>query len=83
MRGSSWIDVAFALLSVRAEGATIPRIGFPSEANFAAALAGHFAVEAPAPACAAPGSTLQQDMVADLAHALEWAGGLLDLPRLC
>jgi Phosphotransferase enzyme family len=85
MRGSSWIDVAFALLSVRAEGATIPRIDFPSEANFAAALAGHFAAEAPAqlPAWAAPGSNLQQDMVADLAHALEWAAGLLDLPRLC
>ena len=84
MRGSRWIDVAFALLSVRAEGGTIPRVDFPFEAHFAAALAGHLAAEAPAPlpAWAEPGSTLRQDMAADLAHALDWVGELLDLPRL-
>jgi hypothetical protein len=84
MRGSRWIDVAFALLSVRVEGATIPPTDFPSEAHLAAALAGHLAAEAPAPlpAWAEPGSTLRQDMIGDLAHALDWVAGLLDLPRL-
>jgi len=84
VRGSSWIDVAFALLSVRAEGGTVPRVDFPSEAAFAAALGGHLAAEAPAPlpGWAEPGSTLRQDMVADLAHALDWVTDLLELPRL-
>jgi Phosphotransferase enzyme family len=84
IRGSRWIDVAFALLSVRVEGATVPQTDFPSEAHFAAAIAGHLAAEAPAPlpAWAEPGSTLRQDMIADLAHALEWVTELLDLPRL-
>jgi len=84
MRGSRWIDLAFALLSVRAEGARVPRVDFPLEAHFAAALAGHLAAEAPAPlpAWAEPGSTLRQDMASDLAHALDWVGELLDLPRL-
>ena len=84
VRGSRYIDVAFALLSVRAEGAAIPRVDFPSEAHFAAALAGHLAAEAPAPlpAWAEPGSTLRQDMVGDLAHALDWVDELLDLARL-
>lgn len=84
MRGSKWVDVAFALLSVRAEGASIPRIDFPAEAHFAAALAGHLAAEAPAPlpAWAEPGSTLRQDMAADLAHALDWVDELEGLLRL-
>jgi hypothetical protein len=84
MRGSRWIDVAFALLSVRAEGGTVPGVDFPFEGHFAAALAGHLAMEAPAPlpAWAKPGSTLRQDMASDLAHALDWVGELLDLPRL-
>ena len=84
IRGSRWIDVAFALLSLRAEGATAPLVDFPSEGAFAAALAGHLAAEAPAPlpAWAEPGSTLRQDMVTDLTHALDWVTDLLDLPRL-
>jgi aminoglycoside phosphotransferase len=81
MRGSRWIDIAFALLSVRAEGAAMPRVDFPAEAAFAAALSGHLAVDAPAPlpAWAEPGSTLRQDMAADLAHALDWVTALLGL----
>jgi hypothetical protein len=82
VRGSRWIDVAFALLSVRVEGGNVPRLEFPGEAVFAAALAGHFALEAPAPLpdWAEPGSTLRADMAGDLAYALRWAAELLHLP---
>jgi thiamine kinase-like enzyme len=84
VRGSRWIDVAFALLSFRAEGARIPRVDFPSEPQFASALAGQLAVETPTPlpAWAEPGSTLREDMLGDLAHALGWASELLELPPL-
>ena len=84
IRGSPRIDVALALLSVRVEGGTPPRVDFPDEAAFAAAFAGHFAVEAPAPApdWAKPGSTLREDMAGDLVHALRWAAELLELPPL-
>jgi Phosphotransferase enzyme family len=83
-RGSRWMDVAFALLSVRVEGGNVPAVDFPGEAAFAAALAGHFAVEAPAPLpeWAEPGSTLREDMAGDLAHALRWAAELLELRPL-
>ena len=82
VRGSRWIDVALALLSVRVEGGTPPVLDFPAEAAFAAAFAGHFAVEAPAPLpdWAEPGSTLREDMTGDLVHALRWAAELLELP---
>jgi hypothetical protein len=81
VRGSRWIDVAFALLSIRAEGGIQPEIEFPSEAPFAAALSGHFAVEAaaPLPEWAEPGSTLRDDMAGDLRHALRWAAEALEL----
>ena len=84
VRGSRWIDVAFALLSVRAEGGTPPQLDFPDEPFFAAALSGHLAVEAPAPLpdWALPGSTLRADMTTDLRHALRWAAEGLDLPPL-
>ncbi len=82
VRGSRWIDVAFALLSVRAERGVPPVLDFPGEPYFAAALSGHLAAEAPAPApeWAVPGSTLREDMRADLAHALRWAVEQLELP---
>ncbi|MDQ2968861.1 MAG: aminoglycoside phosphotransferase family protein, partial [Actinomycetota bacterium] len=48
-RGNRWIDVAFALPNVRAEGARLPDVGLPQEGDYAALLSGHFAVEAPAP----------------------------------
>ena len=84
VRGSRWIDVAFALLSVRVEGGVPPPLDFPDEPFFAAALSGHFAVEAPAaaPDWALPGSTLREDMKADLVHALRWAAEELELPPL-
>ena len=84
MRGSRWIDVALALLSVRVEGGTPPHVEFPGEALFAAAFAGHFAVEAPAPLpeWAEPTSTLREDMADDLAHTLRWTAELLELPPL-
>jgi hypothetical protein len=83
VRGSPWIDVALAALSIRVEGGTPPETP-PDVTPFAAAFAGHFAVEAPAPLpdWAEPGSTLREDMAGDLAHALEWCVELLDLPAL-
>jgi hypothetical protein len=82
VRGSKWIDTALAMHSVRVEGGAAPPLDFPGEPAFAAAFAGHFAVEAPAPLpdWAEPGSTLREDMAGDLAHALRWAAELLDLP---
>lgn len=84
VRGSRWVDVALTLLSLRAEGGTVPRLDFPGEASFAAAFAGHFAVETPAPLpeWAEPESTLREDMAGDLVHALHWTAELLELPPL-
>lgn len=92
VRGSRWIDTAFAVLSVRVEGGRVPIVDFPDEGPFAAALSGHLAVEAPEPLpdWAEPGSTLRADMAQDLRHALRWAAEKLDLeplgqtnPRAC
>lgn len=82
VRGSRWTDVAFAVLSVKVEGGTLPALDFPEEPAYAAAIAGIFALEAPrpTPAWAPPDSTLREDMAADLAHALRWAAEQLDLP---
>jgi hypothetical protein len=84
IRGSASIDLAFALLSVRVEGAKVPVLDFPDEAAFAASLSGLFAVGAlaPLPDWAEPGSTLREDMAADLAHALHWAVERLELSPL-
>lgn len=81
-RGSPWIDVMQAVQSVRAEGGTVPPVAFPDEPAYAAAAAGHFAVAAalPPPDWSPPGSTLREDMAADLVHTLRWAAGLLELP---
>jgi hypothetical protein len=71
-RGNRWIDVAFALLNIRVAGARLPDVGLPQEGDYAALLSGHFAVEAPAPLPEwAEGSSLREDMVGDLRHALE------------
>lgn len=84
VRGSSWIDVAFALLSVRVEGGAAPPVDFPDEGSFASALAAHCAVEAtaPLPDWADPSSTLRADMAGDLAHALRSTADLLELAPL-
>ena len=82
IRGSASIDVAFALLSLRAEGAKVPALDFPDEPAYAAWIAGLFGLGAvaPLPEWAEPGSTLREDMAADLAHALRWAAEQLELP---
>lgn len=83
VRGSHWIDVALALLSVRVEGGTAPPAP-PAVMPYVSAFAGHFAVEAPSPLpdWANPGSTLRDDMKGDLAHALQWCVEELELPPL-
>jgi hypothetical protein len=82
--GSRWVDVAFAVLSVKSEGGQLPDVELPGAPAYAAALAGHFAVEAPKPlpAWADPGSTLREDMTQDLRAALSWTVETLELPRL-
>ena len=81
-KGSRWVDVAFAVLSVRVEGGELPPVDLPNEGAHAASLAGHFALEAPKPPpdWSPPGSTLREDMIGDLAHALRWAAEALELP---
>jgi Phosphotransferase enzyme family len=82
VQGSRWTDVAFAVLSVRVEGGVLPALDFADEAAYAAATAGLIALEAPQPPpeWAAPDSTLREDMIGDLAHALRWAAEKLELP---
>jgi hypothetical protein len=84
VRGTRWVDVVLALLSLRVEGAVRPTVASPEIPPLAVAFAGHFALEAPAPLpdWAEEGSTLREDMAGDLAHALRWAVELLDLPPL-
>jgi Phosphotransferase enzyme family len=79
---SHWVDVAFAVLSVRVEDGVLPALDFPDEAAYAASLAGHFALEAPKPPpdWTPPDSTLREDMIGDLAQALRWAAEKLELP---
>jgi aminoglycoside phosphotransferase (APT) family kinase protein len=86
VRGNHELDVAFAVLSVLAEGGLLPRRALlADEGAWAARLAGHNALEAPAPLpnWAAPDSTLRQDQLGDLRIALTWAARALglELPR--
>ena len=75
VRGTRWVDVVLALLSLRVEGAVPSAVASPEIPPLAVAFAGHFALEAPAPLpdWAEEGSTLREDMAGDLAHALRWA----------
>ena len=85
VRASRWIDVAFAILSLRVEGGTRPAwLALPGEEALAATIAGLFATGAPGPlpAWAEPGSTFLEDIAGDLAHALRWSAEHLDLPPL-
>lgn len=85
VRGSRWVDVAFAALSLRVEGAVRPPyVEIPDEASLVATIAGHFAVGAssPLPEWADPGSTFLEDIRGDLAHLLRWCVELLDLQRV-
>lgn len=80
--GNALLDTAMAVLSLRVDGGPVARLDFPNEAGFAALLAGHNALEAPAPvpAWARPDSTMRAEQLGDLRHALAWAAELLDLP---
>lgn len=80
--GNALLDTAMAVLSLRSEGGPRVRLGFPDEPGFAAMLAGHNALEAPAPLpdWARPDSTLRVEQLGDLRHALAWAAECLRLP---
>jgi hypothetical protein len=85
-RGNPDLDVAFAIVSVLAEGGRLPvRQLLADEGPWAARLAGHNAVEAssPLPAWAEPNSTLREDQLNDLRAALPWAARVngLEEPR--
>lgn len=78
--GNARIDLAFALLSLRVEGATMPRV--EDEAALAAFVAGIVATEASAapPDWAVDGVKLREDQKADLAVALPWVAQQIDCP---
>jgi hypothetical protein len=81
-RGNPDLDVAFAIVSVLAEGGRLPeRPLLADEGAWAARLAGHNAVEAssPLPPWAEPNSTLREDQLNDLRAALPWAARALGL----
>ena len=82
-RGNPSLDVAFALLSLLAEGGARPAaVELDDEPAWAAYISGSFAARAPLPLpdWAEPGSTLQEDLRGDLVHALRWVAETLDLP---
>ena len=78
--GNAAIDRAFALLSLRVEGAPVSAID--DAPALAAFVTGIVAAEAsaPLPAWAPAGSTLRSDQLGDLRVALPWAAGELGLP---
>ena len=81
-RGNPDLDVAFAILSVLAEGGTTPdRQLLTDEGAWAARMAGHNAVEAalPLPTWARVNSTLRLDQLGDLRVGLAWAARALGL----
>jgi len=82
-QGNASLDSAMAVLSLRAEGSGSAHPTFADEAGFAALLAGHNALEAPAPlpSWARSDSTMRSEQLGDLRHALAWAAELLGLPR--
>jgi aminoglycoside phosphotransferase (APT) family kinase protein len=82
VQGNRWIDAAFALRSVRAEGATPPPIDFPDEDAYMALIAGHDAWEAtqPPPEWVVDFERLRAWWIRDLAVALPRAAALLGLP---
>jgi aminoglycoside phosphotransferase (APT) family kinase protein len=84
-RGNPDLDMAFAILSVIAEGGRLPdRHLLNDEGAWAARMAGHNAVEAtlPLPAWAAADSTLRTDQLRDLRVALAWAARVLGMAPL-
>ncbi|MEX2211208.1 MAG: hypothetical protein WD689_05535 [Gaiellaceae bacterium] len=79
--GNGRLDVALALLSIRAEGGRPPELETPDEAGLAAYAAGVAAsgATAPLPDWAAHDATLREDQRGDLVHALRWAAGTLGI----
>jgi hypothetical protein len=80
--GDRRIDLAYALLSIRAAGSTPPPVDFPDEAAYAALLAGANAYQAAQPVSRSiqHGSVLRAGWLHDLEFALDWACDLLRLP---
>jgi Phosphotransferase enzyme family len=78
--GNPQIDVAFALLSLRVEGAPSPQV--ENEAGLAAFVTGIVATEAsaPPPAWAVDGQQLREDQKSDLAVALPWVAEQIGCP---
>ena len=81
--GDRRIDLAYALLSIRATDAAPPAIEFPEEAAYAALLAGANAFQAAQPVDGSirHGSVLRAGWLHDLEYALDWASELLPLPQ--
>jgi hypothetical protein len=78
--GNPAIDVAFALLSLRVEGATPPHV--EDELALAAFITGVVAAEAaaPLPRWTTSDSSLREDQLGDLRVALPWTAAQLGLP---
>jgi Phosphotransferase enzyme family len=81
--GDRRLDLAYALLSIRASGAAPPRVQFEDEAAYAALLAGSNAYNAAQPVDVSIRrvSTLREGWLHDLRFALIWVAELLGLPR--
>jgi aminoglycoside phosphotransferase len=81
--GDRRLDLAYALLSIRASEATPPPVAFDDEAAYAALIAGANAHNAAQPVdeSISRASILREGWLHDLRYALVWATGLLGLPR--
>jgi hypothetical protein len=77
------LDLAYALLSIRASGATPQAADFDDEAAYAALLAGSNAYNAAQPVddSIMRASVLREGWLHDLQYALVWVADLLGLPQ--
>jgi hypothetical protein len=82
--GDRRLDLAYALLSIRASGTMPPAVAFEGEAAYAALLAGSNAYNAAQPVDESimRASTLREGWLHDLRYALVWTADLLGLPCL-
>lgn len=80
-RGNRWFDVIAAIVSVRTHRAAAPVIDVPGGAELATLVAGHFAVEAPAPLAdwIRPDSAIRDGQLQALSVAWPFAAELLGL----
>ena len=81
--GDRRLDLAYALLSIRASGAAPPTVEFDDEAAYAALLAGSNAYNAARPVDESimRASVLRDGWLHDLQYALVWVAELLGLPQ--